>query len=57
MKSETIGAAMFIVGFLVVLGGVGTTDVDLTASLLNQTFVSLGGLFLMILGVVNMQRT
>jgi len=37
----------FIFGLLLLLGAVGTLDTDPTASLLNYTFLSIIGLFIM----------
>ena len=50
------GSIRIIVGFLIVLGAVGTLETDPSASVLLQVVIAVTGLAIMGSGVASMQR-
>ena len=50
------GSIRIIVGFLIVLGAVGTLEADPSASVLLQVAIAVTGLVIMASGVASMQR-
>ena len=50
------GSIRFVLGFLVVMGAVGTLDIDPQAGVAFQGMIALGGLLLMASGVTSMRR-